>query len=55
MKIETQTVEELFYVLKQMMEENKGDYTIMIDDKFNSDVVQCKIYDDVKALELIIT
>lgn len=54
MKIETQLVSELYQVLKQMMEENKGDYSIqVIDDWEDITIRQCKVCEDYKCLELL--
>jgi hypothetical protein len=53
MKIETQIVSELFYVLKQMMEENKGGYSVSFDDgEYVSLLRQARVNDKDKQLEL---
>jgi hypothetical protein len=52
MKIETQLVIELYYVLKQMIEENKGDYSITLPTE-DIVIMQCKVNDIDKTLELL--
>lgn len=55
MKIETRLVSELYYVLKQMMEENRGDYSIVIPDQDSTDmfsIEQCKVDEENEHLIL---